>query len=68
MGKGWWGPRRVAKHLDCSRSQVYTWVHEGELEAIKTGQILRISLESLEAFENRHRVRAEERALKKFSA
>ncbi|MFI5330082.1 MAG: helix-turn-helix domain-containing protein [Desulfobaccales bacterium] len=62
LGKGWLKVRQVAKHLDCSKSQVYDLVHEGELQAFKHGQLLRISVDSLEAFVERHRVEADEAA------
>ncbi len=66
MGKGWWQPVRVARYLDVSKSQVYDYVREGELVAIKRGQTLRISLESLDGFIKRYAVKpAEEIATKK---
>lgn len=63
LGKGWVQPRKVAKYLDCSKSQVYDLVHEGELQGFKHNQTLRISIESLEGFVKRHRIEATEAAL-----
>jgi excisionase family DNA binding protein len=60
IGKGWLKTLKVAKYLDCTKSQVYDLVHDGELQAFKHGQTLRISVESLEAFVERHRVEATE--------
>ncbi len=60
MGKGWWRPGRVAKHLDVSKDYVYSLVRRGELDGAKDGTVLRISLESLEAFLERKRIKVDE--------
>lgn len=57
LGNGWLKVRKVAHFLDCRREEVYDLVHEGELQAFRFGQVLRISVESLEAFIERHRIK-----------
>lgn len=61
MGKGWWRPQRVAKYLDCSLHHVYDLVREGELSGCKMGGSLRVSVASLEEWEERHRIVATEK-------
>lgn len=60
MGKGWLRPLKVAKYLDCSKNHIYDLVHQGELEACKIGQGMRISVESMEAFVKRNRIETTE--------
>ncbi len=64
MGKGFLKIKKVAAHLDCSRSQIYDLIYQGELMAIRVGSALRIFKESLEDFEERHRVQDSERNIK----
>jgi len=56
VGKGWWRPAKVAKHLDVHIRTVYRRVGEGDLEVCKIKGTLLISLESLEALIARNRV------------
>jgi len=60
IGKGYLKPRKVAQFLDCSKHQVYDLVHEEELMAFKCGGAMRISVESLEAFIERNRIKPNE--------
>ena len=47
----------VAELLKVSEATVRTWIHEGELRAIRIGREFRISAEDLEAFLNERATR-----------
>ena len=51
----------MAKYLDCSLHHVYDLVREGELSGCKMGGSLRVSVASLEEWEERHRIVATEK-------
>jgi len=61
MGKGWWPLRKVRSYFCYSRNTVYELVRRGEFEVIKGvgSQGMRISVESIERFIERHKVQPE---------
>ncbi len=44
----------IAELLKVSESTVRSWIHEGELRAVRLGREFRISVKDLEAFVNDH--------------
>lgn len=52
-------PDEVATYFSVSRSTIYLWVEHGQLEAAKlTDGVLRVTLDSVKAFEQRGMMRA----------
>ena len=48
----------IADLLKVSEATVRTWIHDGELRAIRFGREFRVAVKDLEAFVNAHATRA----------
>lgn len=48
----------IAELLKVSEATVRTWIHEGQLRAIRFGREFRVAVKDLEAFVNAHATRS----------
>ena len=57
LSKPFWTTHEIAELLKVSEATVRTWIHEGELRAIRLGREFRVSAKDLEMFVNAHATR-----------
>lgn len=57
LSKPFFTTHDVAELLKVSEATVRTWIHDGELRAIRVGREFRLAAKDLEAFVNAHATR-----------
>ncbi len=67
LNQRWLPIGKVAEYFACSTDQVYDWITQGQMEAIKLGKNrgLRVSFISMKGFEEKMRVQSTEKILEK---
>ena len=60
LSKPFMTTHEIAELLKVSEATVRTWIHEGDLRAIRFGREFRIAVKDLEAFVNAHATRPAE--------
>lgn len=58
LSKPFMTTHEIAELLKVSEATVRTWIHEGELRAIRIGREFRVSAKDMEAFVNAHATRS----------
>ncbi len=58
LSKPFMTTHEIAELLKVSEATVRTWIHEGELRAIRVGREFRVVAKDLEAFVNAHATRS----------
>ena len=58
LSKPFMTTHEIGELLKVSEATVRTWIHEGELRAIRLGREFRVSAKDLEAFVNAHATRS----------
>ena len=59
LSKPFMTTHEISELLKVSEATVRTWIHEGELRAIRFGREFRIAVKDLESFVNAHATRPE---------
>lgn len=54
LSKPFMTTQEIAELLKVSEATVRTWIHDGELRAVRFGREFRIAVKDLEAFVNAH--------------
>lgn len=58
LSKPFMTTHEIAELFKVSEATVRTWIHEGELRAIRVGREFRVAVKDLEAFVNAHATRS----------
>jgi excisionase family DNA binding protein len=58
LSKPFMTTHEIAALLKVSEATVRTWIHEGELRAIRVGREFRVAAKDMEAFVNAHATRS----------
>ena len=59
LSKPFMTTHEIAELLKVSEATVRSWIHEGELRAVRFGREFRVAVKDLEAFVNAHATRPE---------
>ena len=59
LSKPFMTTHEIAELLKVSEATVRTWIHGGELRAVRFGREFRVAVKDLEAFVNAHETRPE---------
>lgn len=57
LSRPFYTTHEIAKLLKISEATIRSWIHEGELRAVRFGREFRVAAKDLEAFVNAHATR-----------
>lgn len=57
LSKPFYTTHEIAELLKISEATIRSWIHEGELRAVRLGREFRVAAKDLEAFVNAHATR-----------